>query len=264
MAAHRRRSAAAAALAGALVVALGMSGCGDGSIPTATIDPDDLDLTGRTFLSTEVQGYTLAPDTRVVLTFDRERVGASAGCNALDGDFEVDDSVLVVDKVTQTEIGCSPELADQDRWLAELLTSRPTLSRAGPTITLTTAAVTVRLTDQEVADPDRPLEGTVWTVVSTIVGDGASQAPPGGSIVFDGGTVEVELGCNTGTGAYTLEGSTITFGELTATAKTCDDAGVMALETAMTDVLRGDVTFHITASRLDLTGPAGGLQLRAS
>lgn len=245
-------------------MAIGAAACGDGSLPPEEPDPGGLDVDGRTFLSTEVDGYTLVPETRIVLTFEGENLGASAGCNALDGGFQFDDEVLVVDEIAQTEIGCDPTLAEQDRWLAALLTARPTLRQAGDTISISSGATTVRLTDQEVADPDRPLEATVWTVVTLNIGDAATPAPPGASIVFQSGTVEVDLGCNTGTGAYTLEGSMLTFGTLTATAKSCHDEGVMTLEATMSEILRGDMTFHITAGRLDLTGPTGGLQLTAN
>ena len=44
-----------------------------------------------------------------------------------------------------TRMACSPELMNQDSWLAELLTSNPTIVVDGDTLTLTADDVTLEL-----------------------------------------------------------------------------------------------------------------------
>ena len=73
--------------------------------------------------------------------------------------------MLVVPAMAQTQMACDPAaLMDQDTWLGSVLTSRPTLTLDDDTLTISAQGATVTLLDREVADPDLPLEGTVWTV----------------------------------------------------------------------------------------------------
>ena len=99
------------------------------------------------FTSVAVTGATLVDGTQVVLTFDGTgRVSAIAGCNTLSGSYAVEDEQLVVgEELAMTRMACSPELMDQDTWLAELLTSNPTIVVDGDTLTLTADDVTLEL-----------------------------------------------------------------------------------------------------------------------
>ncbi len=110
--------------------------------PSATAS----ELTGQ-FTSVAVTGATLVDGTQVVLTFDGNgRVSAIAGCNTLSGSYTVEDEQLVVgEELAMTRMACSPELMDQDTWLAELLTSNPTIVVDGDTLTLTADDVTLEL-----------------------------------------------------------------------------------------------------------------------
>lgn len=259
---HRHRLGPARALA--VLSAVAFAGCGDAAVPGPTSDPAGFALEGRTFVSTAIEGHTLVGDSQIVLTFDVENVRASAGCNSLVGPFRRLDDILVVDDLVTTEMACEPALTDQDEWLSSLLTERPAVTQAGSTLTLRAGDVTITLVDQEVISPDRPLEETVWSVTTVISGNSAAQAATGASLVLRGGRVEVEFGCNTGAGEYTVEGSTIAFGPITATARVCEDPAVMTLERTIRDVLDGTVAFHIDGDALDLTSLAGGLTLRAA
>src|SRR5215207_9987164 len=126
-------------------------------------------LRGRTFVSTAVEGFTLVPDTQVTLTFDGDDLTAQGGCNTLGGTWSVEGDVLVVPPMMSTAMACEPSaLMDQDTWLNAVLTSKPSVSVDGDTLTITAQGATVTLVDKEVADPDRPLEGTTWTAESLI------------------------------------------------------------------------------------------------
>ena len=88
--------------------------------------------------------------------------------------------MLVVPPMVRTMMACEPSaLMDQETWLAAVLTSKPTVAVDGDTLTITAQGATVTLVDKEVADPDRPLEGTTWTAESLISEQAVSSIPAG-------------------------------------------------------------------------------------
>jgi heat shock protein HslJ len=132
---------AGAVVALALVVAsCGDDGSGDDDDDGAV--PQLADLSGRTFTSTSVEGWTVVDGTAVILTFDDEGVSAIAGCNTMRGGAAITDGALAVaDPMASTMMACSEELTAQDEWLQAFLT-------AGPTVALDAAELTLA-TDEE-------------------------------------------------------------------------------------------------------------------
>jgi heat shock protein HslJ len=239
------------------------------TVPPTTAAPDlATSLGDRTFLSTAVEGFTLVDGTRIALAFEGPNLGASGGCNQLAGTWSVEGDVLVVPPMAQTEMACEPPaLMDQDTWLASVLTSRPTLTVDGVTLTIAAPGATVTLVDQEVAHPDRPLEGTVWTVDTLVSDDAASSLPTGASpptLTFEGGTVSVGTGCNTGSGSYTIAGDAVTFGPIATTRMACIDPAGQQVEQQVLTVLTGTATTAIDADTLTLTNGTEGLVARAA
>ncbi len=236
--------------------------------PTTTAAPDlAAALPGHTYVSTAVEGFTLVDGTQIVLTFDGANLAANAGCNQLSSSWSVEGSVLVAPAMAQTEMACDPAaLMDQDTWLSSVLTSRPTLTLNGDTLTIAAQGATVTLLDREVADPDLPLEGTVWTVDTLVTGDAASSLPAGvraPTLTLEGGNLLVDTGCNTGRGGYTIAGDAVTFGPIATTRMACEPAA-MQVEQQVLTVLSGTATFAIDADALTLTNGAGGLVARAA
>ena len=81
-------------------------------------------------MSTEVTGHDLVAGSEIRLTFAGANLGANAGCNQLRGTWSLEGDVLVVpENMAMTQMACEPALMDQDSWLAEFLTSRPTVAR---------------------------------------------------------------------------------------------------------------------------------------
>lgn len=263
-----------------LVVALA-AGCGDDEEPLATGDDPPGVALAAGYLSVEVtedgRARELVAGTQIRLTFGGEQVGASLGCNQLGGRYELDGDVLVVDELSMTEMGCDAPRHDQDRWFADLLTSRPTLAVAGDDLTLTSGSTVVVLRDREVADPDRELVGTTWEVDGFIdVDTSMSMAPPdlpGTLVLRDDGWVTGSDGCN-GIGysdtdqpagiRHRVEGDRITFeGDAVSTLRGCVE-GEDYVE-RYRQVLRGAVTWSIEADRLTLTTEDGrGVTYRAA
>lgn len=240
------------------------------STAPATTAPADLatELPGRTFLSTSVEGFTLVEGTQIEITFDGANIGARGGCNQLAGTWTVDGDVLVVPPMAQTQMACEPaSLMDQDTWLSSVLTSRPTLALDGDTLTITAEGATVTLVDREVADPDRPLEGTTWTVDSLVTADAVSSLPLGArppTLLFENGNLSVDTGCNTGRGGYTIDGDTVTFDPIATTRMACVDEAGNEIEQHVLTVLTGSATVEIEAGTLTLTNGANGLVAQAT
>jgi len=242
-----------------LVVALVLAGCTSAaSVP----------LDGRAFLSTAVttsgQPFDLVARTRIRLGFTDGRISASAGCNTMGGSYSVADGQLVVADLSTTEMGCDPDRHAQDEWLAAFLGSRPLLTLDENDLLLASPGASITLLDREVADPDLPLVGPTWTVVSVISGDAVSSVPEHvvATFVFQAdGQVGFNTGCNTGGGRYSATAGALRFSELVMTEMSCESpAGEM--EAAVLRVLQAEtVSYRIEAGSLVLMANGRGLQL---
>jgi heat shock protein HslJ len=224
--------------------------------PTAGLD-------GRTFLSTGITGHTLVAGSQVRLVFQGGSLSANAGCNSMSGGYEVVAGRLKVGPMATTEMACEEPLMAQDQWLAAFLPGAG-IVLDGDTLTLDKDGVTLTLTDRVVADPDRPLLGTRW-VVDGLVSNGAVSSVPVGvtaALAFSGGRVDVESGCNRGSGSAEVTDTTITFGPVATTRMACPEPAT-AVEAAVLGVLQGEVTYVIEADTLMLEGGGSGLVLRA-
>lgn len=221
-------------------------------------------LDGRTFVSTNVQGQRLVPGSAVRMRFQGSQLGISAGCNQMSGAYAITDGRLTTGQMAMTEMACDEPRMAQDTWVAAFVDGAA-VTLAGDTLTLTDGDVTMTLTDREVADPDRPLEGTRWILDGIVSGDAVSSVPAGVTAVLTiaNGQMQVEAGCNTGSASVAVTDATLTIGPLGLTKKGCAPAA-MAVERAVTSVLSGKVDYTIEADVLTLTTDGVGLTLRAA
>lgn len=265
------------------LAALVLAACGSDDADPAddagdsTLPPAGLDLDGTEYRSTAVEGHELVDGTTISLSFDDGSLSVNAGCNTIFGGYSIDEGILVVDALAQTEMGCEPALMDQDQWLADLLSAGPAITVDGDTLTLTADDGTVlTMVDREVADPDRPVEGTRWVVTGIVSNDAVSSVPidPStgdpvvASITIDDGRMALEAGCNTGGGTVEVAESTLTFDGIALTRKMCPPEQ-MGVEDAVTATLQGEVAYEISADRLSLRrtlddGTEVGLELTAT
>jgi heat shock protein HslJ len=212
-----------------------------------------------------VDGREPVEGSTIEIGFDAGNVSTQAGCNTLFGGYSVDDGTLTVATMATTQMACEPELMEQDTWLAEFLTSGPTIELDDSTLTLSGDDVTVVLEEVRPA----PLVGTTWEVTGTVAAQGVSSVPaePTASLVFTDDEVSVDTGCNTGSGGVEIGDDTITFAPIATTLRACVD-DVAELEAAVLAVLQGEVAYEIDGDRLSLRtdGPDGeiGLELTAA
>ncbi len=244
----------------ALSVIATLAACGGTDAKKGT-PANRLDLEGRTFVGDDVfvddQPYPLVKGSQLRLSFGDQNIGAQAGCNSMGGDASWAGGVLAVDGKTlvMTEMGCNEALMQQDTWFADVLTSKPTLSQSGSTLTITTGGTVIMLTDEELAVPDASLTGTLWRLDSIVTGDTVSSVPSGVESTLqlsDGGELTADLGCNSGRGRYSARGNTLTVGPIATTRKACSPPE-SEVEAAVLGLLHGDVSYSIDGNSLNLT-----------
>lgn len=222
------------------------------------------DVNGRTYLSTGIDGAMLAPGTQIRLAFKDGNLSASGGCNAMGGTYTISGDQLSATQMSMTDMACEEPRMRQDDWLARLL-SRATIALAGDTLTLSAGTVRLTLTDKEVATPDLPILGTRWVLDGVVSGDAVSSIPAGVTawIRIAEGRVDVQAGCNSGTGTVEVKADALTFGPIGLTKKGCEPE-VMAVERAITTILTGSVGYTIDANALTISAGNAGLSFRAA
>jgi heat shock protein HslJ len=230
------------------------------------------DVAGRDFLSTSITvggaEQPLAGGTSLRLTFSTDdMLAAHAGCNHFGARYRIEGGVLGITEGVMTEMACDPPLMEQDAWIFAFLGSQPRIRLDGDELELEEGDTLITLLDREVADPDLPLVGPVWTVSAIMDGDAVTSVPEDvrATLVFtEAGLVMVTTGCNSGQGGVEIRETTILFGDIALTRMACEgSAGEM--EEAMLTVLSADVVrYEVDASVLDLSIAGFGLQLTGS
>jgi heat shock protein HslJ len=260
-----RTAFALLALAGLTLAACGSDDDG-AAAPDSPGAPSAADLSGRGFVSSDVTGYDLVEGSEITMTFLDDAVSVNAGCNTMNGGFEITDGSFVADQFAMTMMACDDALMEQDTWLSEFLSSSPSISLDGSTLRFTDDEVTLTLDEIEPA----ALVGTIWTVTGTVANEGVSSVPADATAsmtIADDGTVAVETGCNTGSGSVEVGDDTLTFGPIATTLRACADEAVNQLEAAVLAVLQGEVSYTIDGSNLSLRSGEGadaiGLELTA-
>ncbi len=227
-------------------------------------------LDGKTYLSVSVtedgKAKQLAPNTRIQLQFkDDGQLSANAGCNSMGGKVSTGGGKLSVDELAMTNMGCDAPRHAQDDWFAKFLQAEPTWKLEADKLTVTGGSTALVLQDRETAEPDKPLDGTKWSLETVISGETASHSIGSEQAHFtiSGERITGSTGCNSFQGIVSRTGDKLTFGEIATTRKAC--AGEQAtLEKAILDGLKTPVTYSIESNRLKLRDATGnGLDLTA-
>ena len=226
-------------------------------------------LAGRTFLSIAVRENgapkALVAGTRIRLDFKDGAISANAGCNQMGGDLQLQNGLLIVGNMFQTEMGCDADRMAQDAWLMQVLGSKPRVTLTGDQLSLDAGSVAIHLADERVADPDLAISGPIWTVDSIFSGETVSSVPAGAvaTLVFHAdGTLDVNAGCNQGSARWQPVGTGLQVSGLGLTKKACQ-GGAGELESAVVATLNaGTIAATIQGNELILSGGGTGLGLR--
>lgn len=241
---------------------------------------------GRTYLSTAVveDGVPkqLVPNTRIRLEFARvpnknadgprvyDVLRVNVGCNRIGAVVAAGELLtggsLSIRGFGGTQVGCRPPLRYQEDWLKTFLTSKPSWRLNGDELTLVSGGTTITLLDRKNAEPDFPLDGIRWKVVTTMTNADLRHhrylAEPAW-ISFDSGHLTGWTGCNELSGTVTRNNTELTFSEVTTTDRSC--AGETAdVQAAILATLGPAVAYTIDHNQVTLIAPSGiGLDLKA-
>lgn len=244
------------ALAAALLSACGGEDTMDSGSTAGELLMGELD--GGVFLLESAEGYTPVVGTTIRVSFGDGAFGFSGGCNSHGGSYSVqDDSTLVLTDLMSTAMGCEAPLHEQDDWLAIFFTERPTLALTGAKLTVSGAEATLVFLDREVADPDRPLTGTLWSIDTIYEGGTAAggwNPDPAPTVTFGSeGNVSAQTPCGLGGGTYSVEGDAITLANISYFEEGCAASEYQDLDLSIRKVLTdGTLTYEIEAASLTL------------
>ncbi len=103
----------------------------NGSVPVG-----DLDELAGSWLAVNAVGAPREVVGEVRLRVEGDRLLVETGCNTGRMTVEVVDSHLVGGPLATTRMACEPALMEQERWVTEMLDSRPRLELSGPYLAL--------------------------------------------------------------------------------------------------------------------------------
>ena len=250
-----RRITATVLVAIALIVAAcsgGASGGTGGTIEGTTWKLTSYDVAGT---STPVPA-----DVFVDARFADGQVAGSSGCNIYSGSAVITGSSIKVGQLTSTLIGCEGPAADvETAYLAHL--------GKATSFTATADALTIYDPDGKAslvyaAGAANPLIGE-WVVTGYNNGAGGVVSPAVGTTLtatFTADAVSGSSGCNTFSGSFALDGTSVTIGPLASTRMACDQA-VMDQEAAFLTALQTPSTLEQSGANVSLRDSTGATQV---
>jgi heat shock protein HslJ len=169
----------------------------------------------------------------VYVGFDGDLLSFSGICNSMSLEYALEQGRVIASVTDQTNVeGCSDEQTEQDDWLEDFFSSEPTLALDGPNLTVSRGAVRLMFLDDEVADPDRPLVGTMWQIEAWMEGclvtNLGGETLPQLTFATDS-TWQVRAECFEGTGRYAVQGDRIELMSTSYVKKECVPFGEQAL-----------------------------------
>ena len=202
-------------------------------VPTITYVTEPPLLTTLTGRMWRLQGWagSTAAAPPITAYFASGQVGGLAGCGAYSGEFSLAGDRLTISQLTAARADCA-DAALQDAFL-QALGAAQTIYIRGSRMLLTTSTGELLVF---IAERDRPLTETVWTLIAAAPIIGADPIPvlPESTATarFDNGELRGGLGCNLYEARYTLESDRLNVANLRRTgADVCaQPPGIMAQE----------------------------------
>lgn len=247
-----------------LVVALLLvAGCGEDAPAGGSATPPSTDLAGTTWDLATVDGASVAVAGASWITFGSDgQVNGSGGCNVVAGPWSADGEALTVGPLAATMRLCAePALDEQERTFLAALEATTAHRVADDVLHLLDGDVELATLDP--VDRSEGITGA-WSVVMYNNGAGGVVSLVDGTGIGadfgEDGTVSGTAGCNTYTGAFSVDGEEVAIGPLAVTERACiEPEGVMEQEARFLEALQSAGTWSIGGSTLDLRQPDGAL-----
>lgn len=252
---------AAAAL---VLLSIGLSACGGSGGDTAGTGLS-LEGTPWTLQSYDEDGSTVEVPEGVTVTarFDEGRVYGSGGCNRYTAGYALDGTSLTIDPAASTLMACPEPASSVEAAFLAALARTASYFTDDTSLALTDADGTTLLTFAE-AD-EASLVGPTWSATGVNNGAGGVVSLVSDSQVTamfgEDDTVSGNAGCNTYTGPFTQDGTTISIGPLASTLRACDDPELTAQEAQVLAALERATQYALDGTTLELRDDSGALQL---
>jgi heat shock protein HslJ len=242
-------------IAAAAVVALLLAGCAGGT-------PSGGQFEGTQWvLSSYLENGSLAivPETIFAdATFESSFVSGQSGCNSYRALYQAGGRSLRISQSTGTLMACDQPTMDFETTFKTLLASSRYYTARDDTMTIYDDSRTPVLVFD--AAPRNPLLGR-WDVSSFLLPPSTVTSPLEGTkleVVFGIASVGGSSGCNTFSGTYGTNGTTVRISPLATTRIACDQP-VMDQETAFLAALQGVARIDYRGSQVNLTDRQGHL-----
>jgi heat shock protein HslJ len=222
-----------------------------------------LDGTAWTLKTYDVSGTaTPVPSGMVVdAKFAGSKVSGFAGCNVYTASATIDGAKLTIGPAATTAMACDPAATKvETAYLANLAKSA--------TFTATADALTIFGSDGKEllaygAAPANPLEGE-WNVTGYNTGTQAVTSPIAGTTLTATFTADGQVGgnagCNSYSGTYKLDGTSLTVGPLATTMMACEQP-IMDQETKFLAALQTPTTVETSGATVTLRDASGATQV---
>ena len=223
-------------LIGLTIVAVGLLAAACSSASTGG-SGGTLDGTAWTLKTYDVGGTATAVPSGMVIDakFAGGKVSGFAGCNVYTGSAAVSGATLKIGPLATTSMACDPAVTKvETAYLANLAKAA--------TFTATSDALTIFGSDGKQAVVS-PITGTTLTATFTADGEVGGNA-----------------GCNSYSGPYKLDGTSLTVGPLATTMKACEQA-IMDQETQFLAALQTPTKVEPSGATVTLRDASGATQV---
>lgn len=254
---HRRLLAGMVLSIATLVVA----GCADASVATSPPTPSAEGLAGTAWVVTSVNGQGVVPAAPPTMSFGTDgRVSGSGGCNQYSAAYRTTGGSITVGDIGSTLMLCEGAAGAQETAFLAALRGATSWQRGEDgALHLDGAGAIVADAATQAPTPQTSRGATgaglvgAWDLAE--LGPTADFAHLRPTIEFaEDGTVSGFAGCNTFSGSYTTDGSTLSFGPMAMTEMACQRPG-SAVEADYVAALAGVTGWAVEADgRLRLDG----------
>jgi heat shock protein HslJ len=222
-----------------------------------------LDGTSWALKTYDVSGTATAvpAGTRVDAKFAGGTVSGFAGCNVFNAPVTISGATIKVGTAATTMMACDADKTALEQAYLANLAKAATFTATKDALTMFDSAGKSILVYAAAAA--NPLEGS-WDVTGYNNGKQAVVSPVTGSTltaIFTADQVSGSAGCNTYSGSYTLDGTTLKIGPLASTMKACADQAVNDQEQQFLAALQASTTYSQSGNSLTLKAAGGENQV---
>jgi len=199
--------------------------------------------------------------TRVDAKFAEGKVSGFSGCNVYNAPVTISGATIKVGTAATTAMACDADKTALEQAYLGNLAKAATFTATKDALTMFDSAGKSLLVYSAAAA--NPLEGS-WDVTGYNNGKQATVSPVADSkltAIFTADQVSGSAGCNTYSGGYTIDGTTVKIGPLASTQKACADQAVSDQEQQFLAALQASTTYSQSGNTLMLKVAGGENQV---